>query len=692
MSDSKNPKNRNKKASKNKYSSLPALAFDVLRVVPESTKPTNNTRNDRLTDLIIVFLVFGIALWVRFWVSSLIGLEGVYGTHFNIPINEEDTLGIGKYLGVDPGTSVESEGYNDYGHYYIGYVKAFVDEKWNPYSGKLDPNDPKDTLNGYVYGPVYIYSIAFGKMFFDISAEDSIIWSNIIFDSASYSMVYILAKRVTGNIVAMVVAILGSLSPIAVYYTSVRFLNAPQMNFFTLVFIYFFLEHRDTFAMFFLAAASLTKQFPMFLLMPIGFFIVRRYGFLKGVAIYLLFFVFMLLLSVPWILLTPIAYTTKLFLPGQGKPAINCPKGGEATNLVNGELNLESCKNYTDAIANGSTPNPDDIQISSFGEFLFPLINNHTIFFGSLLLISLVGFTGYDYMEKNPKLYYRFFAAFFGIGHATIARGIYKYYLSFLIPLFILALVPGNLKHSPNIRVGAALHRSWRTWLNSKYRLGPITKAYWLYFLVLVASTLGIFWTLDLIVSLFTSSSGYHNLWIFILSGLALFFIIKPGSSLDNELEDSTPLLHNKRKDSINLIIIFSIAYGLKIIAKEYFNNDKDTLIRNQMILIFFLVSFLALPYFQISVTKSKFVVTNFTFSYSQVIMDIIGLVLAFYVINLFNIEIFLIHRYLTSSAVLAFSIFILGLMGTEVWGSYFKVYGNAYRKFMGIYNRSKQY
>ena len=261
--------------------------------------------------------------------------------------------------------------------------------------------------------------------------------------------------------------------------------------------------------------------------------------------------------------------------------------------------------------------------------------------------------------------------------------------MTFLIPLFILAVVPGNLKHSPNIRLGATLNRSWTTWLSKKYRLGPITKEYWFYFLVLVASTLGIFWTLDLIISLFTTPSGYRNIWLFVLSGLALLFIIKPGNYQETELSDSIPILQIKRKDSINLIIVFSIAYGLKIIAKEYFNHNEDTIMRNQVILIFFLISFMALPYFQNMVTKSKLIIPNFTFSYSQVIMDLIGLILAFYVINLFNIEIFLIHRYRTSSLVLAFSLFIMGTMGTEVWASYFKVYSNAYNKLKRIYLRS---
>ncbi|MHA2275132.1 MAG: glycosyltransferase family 39 protein, partial [Candidatus Kariarchaeaceae archaeon] len=307
MSKSKVSEKDKIKISKESRSTLPNLAFDILRVVPDSTHPTNHPKADRLSDLLIMLFIFGIALWIRFWVKSIV--EGAYGNQFAIVINQQDSFGIGEYLGVAPGTQIPTESYNDYNHYYIDYVNAFVDQGWNPYSGNIEPDD---VLNGYVYGPIYIYSISIGKAWFNLSAQDSIIWSNIIFDSATYCMVYVLAKRVTGNVVAMVMSILASLSPIAIFYANVRVLNAPQMNFFVLVFIYFFLEHRDTTAMFFLAVASLTKQFPIFLLMPVGFLLVRRHGFLKGVAIYLFFFIFAALISVPWILLTPDAYFVKL--------------------------------------------------------------------------------------------------------------------------------------------------------------------------------------------------------------------------------------------------------------------------------------------------------------------------------------------------------------------------------------------
>ena len=71
MSDPKLFISRGRQTKQNRYRSLPTLAFDALRVVPEPTQPTKNRRNDRLTDLIIIFLVFGIALWIRFWVKAV---------------------------------------------------------------------------------------------------------------------------------------------------------------------------------------------------------------------------------------------------------------------------------------------------------------------------------------------------------------------------------------------------------------------------------------------------------------------------------------------------------------------------------------------------------------------------------------------------------------------------------------------
>ena len=293
-------------------------------------------------------------------------------------------------------------------------------------------------------------------------------------------------------------------------------------------------------------------------------------------------------------------------------------------------------------------------------------------------------------MEKNPKLYYRFFAAFFGIAHATIARGIYKYYLTFLIPLFILALIPGDVNHSLNLRLGAKLNRAWNTWISPKYRIGTVTKEYWIYFLILSLCTLGVIWFIDLTVSLFTTTQGYHNVWVLILSSLAILFIMKPGTIPKDEFQDKENIINYKRKESIALIVIFTMVYGMKLIAEQYFADNDAALTKHMLIGLTLLILFMYLPSIQNSVTKTNLIYPYINFSYSQIILDLISIGLIFFVVNLFHVELILINRFFTTTIVLAFSIFILGLMGSEVWGSYFKIYINAYNKFRRLYQLSQ--
>ena len=643
-------------------------AWDVLRVTPESQKPVKNKKSDRLTDLLAALFIFGIALWVRFWIRNAF-YNAYPAPGFNLLIADGDPLGIGKFFGLKSGQTLNSEGYVDYTYYYIPYVQAYTDKHWNPYAGNLADGD---VLNAYVYGPWYIYFISFGRMFFHLSVTDSIIWSNVVFDSLCYVMVYLLAKRVTGNVIAMFAAVLGSFSPIALYYANIIVLNAPSMTFFTLVFIYFFLEHRDRTAAFFLVFALLNKQFPLFLAMPFGFWLVRRNGFLKGVIIFLNGFVYAILLSIPWILMTPQAYIRQLFLAGGGKTFLSCPEGGEAPNLVAGEMDPGAC-------ASSHT-----VAITPFGKFLFFYINHHYIFFGSLFILAWVGFTAYDKMEKDPKLYYKFFAAYFALAHATIARGIYKYYLTFMIPLIILALIPGDKDHSFNIRIGRLLHNGWSKWIDPENRNRPASISYWLLFFVLLLGTISIFVIIELGVSLF-AVGNYHRVWTVGLSIIALVLIIFPGGSAELE---KPKLMEYNTKSSVFLIMIFIFGYLLKQVFTTYFNHNKSQLNKYTNIIIALVALYFIIPYLLAYVSGEKTIDSHFTLEYGQLILDIFGLYLYYKVLLLFNLQIMLADRFYTTTIMLTYGIFFMALLGEEVWSTFVSVPRNAITRFIKLWER----
>ena len=630
------------------------LLSDTIRVVPADSKPINNLNNDRLTDLLAILFIFGIAMFIRLYVRFVFDEFYTSRSTFNITIPETDPLGVGPYTGTDTGQAVNSEGYGDFYAYYIDYVNAFVNG-WNPYSGH---QNPEDRLNGYVYGPFYIYFIALGSILFDLNAFDSIVYSNIIFDSLSYVMVYILLKRVTGNVISFIAALIGSFSPVSLFYMAIKGLNAPMMNFFFLLFLYYYLEKKDTRSMMILAIATLTKQFPLFFALPAGFWMMRRYGILKGISFILLFIFFVLLFSLPWIIYSPVLYFLRLFAPGDGKTRYICPKNSEATNLVHGAL-AEACS--------GQNPGAEipASELSMSVKMLFFLVNGHFIFFAYVILLGLLAFTSYDYMEKNPHLYFRFVAGYFFMLHATIARGIYKYYLAFLIPLMILALVPGVSDKSLNIKIGKAIHHGFSQWINPKNRSKPASFRYWFGFSVLISSIISVFYLIDISISLFATTLQYRILWRVILFPIVILTIIYP-SNIKSSVLENDKLKIIVKNSILFLILIIPSSYFLHKLAKIYFEDNIDALSNHLIIagivtIIFSLVIFIGIIIFD-EHNNHKLINGDI----EQFIIDIIILAIAFIVINYFNIQVLTVFRYYTSSLVFAFGILFFRIIGNR--------------------------
>jgi len=639
------------------------LTFDLLRVTPEPPEDQKFYKSDRLTDFLIVLFIFGIAMWFRFVLRAIfIKTYGIYV--FDIKIDESDPFGFGSFLGIAPGSVVNTEGYHDFYVYYIPYVKAYS-EGWNPYTGGQVAGDH---IGGYVYGPFYMISIAIGKLWFGMNATDSIVFSNIILDSLTYVMVYIILKKFTGNIIALIFALAGSFSPISFFYIAYRGLNAPIMNFSFMLFVYFYLEKRDNLSMFFLAFSILTKQFPLFMAMPVGFWMVRRYGFSKGVSYYLRFFIFLLVLSVPFILWTPIRYIFKLFLPGGGKAVMQCPSGAEAPNLFHGSLPYEACFN-----ANGDEIPLQTQYLTPLHSILFGLVNSHILFFGSLILIAWIGFTGYHFLEERPRLYLVFIAAYYGLAHATIARGIYKYYITFLVPLFLMALVVGDRHKSLHLRLGYLLHRGWSTWINPRYRQKEATISFWLFFLVLVLATVGTFWLVFAAISMFTFNTNTKFLWQVLLIPVTLFVIIKPGPLPEEKKEEFVST------DGYLLQILSYVLVGiiggvfLYKVAMRYFNSNTAFITNVAMILGISLI-FSLIPLFSQIVTKKKNLWSPFTFNPLQLLMDGIGIFLVVQFMIFFNVQVLTINRLYPTLFLLLVSFIPMGLLGKDIWLSGIRV------------------
>ncbi|MCY3411677.1 MAG: hypothetical protein INQ03_08610 [Candidatus Heimdallarchaeota archaeon] len=649
------------------------LFLDTLRVIPTQYKVTKQVHHDKLSDLLAILLVFGVAVFVRFYVRDI--FISNYGDHlFYMVIPEGDPYGIGAYTGIAVGDTLYLEGYDDFHYYYLDYVNYLL-EGWNPYSGSITPDDH---LGGYVYGPFYIYSISIGKAWFDLSAYDSIVYSNIVFDSLCYVLVYILAKRITGNVIALFVALLGSFSPIALFYANIRGLNAPAMTFFALVFVYYYLERKDGRAIFFLALATMTKQFPLFFALPMGFWMMRRYGIIKGIALILLFVFDVILLSLPWILYTPRDFVIKYFLPGGGKDQLVCPQGGEATNLVHGGL-VDICAGNEGKLV------PDSLA-PGYVNVMDILVNNHLLFFFLVFVFGWIAFTSYDYLEQDHKYYMRFQAAFYTIVHATIARGIYKYYLTMLVPFILLAFTPGNPAKSMNLRLGAMLNRSFSSYFDPKNRIRKPDPYYWIGFLILLIGVFSIFWVISASVTLFTQTMIYYKVWMVILIPLSLYTIYKPSPLGFEETDEQISFDTLNSNLPVGLILGSISLYYLMKVAQVYFSDEQDYR-SNMYIIVGIVIIFLILPQVEKLAFKKQSTFNFFQLNLEQLVKDIIFLLIGFIVINFFHIEVLTINRLQTTTVVLFMAVVLTGMLEGEVLLSTYKVPVNAFRKYMIIRN-----
>ncbi len=473
---------------------------EFVRATPEKSVPPKQARQDRLTDLLFVLLIFSVSYWLKFFVVEY--YLGIFGDNnaFRYVNGKDELYWLTNLFGWEQGGIYEVEGYADFDFYYIPYVDNFS-VGWNPYEGSSTATFNPERMDGYVYGPLYIFFISIGKMYFGLTAEQSVWVSNIVFDSLCSVMVYVLGKRYTGNVIAFIAAMFNSVVPISLFYANIYGLNTPQMTFFALLYLWFFLEHHDTLGFAVLAMGFMTKQFPLLFAMPALMFMVRRYGWLRGISFLIVFIMWSLLFSLPYIVVTPTLFIIKLFLAGrapEGVPTYEYleQNQGIAPNLVSSAVGNQ---NY------------------DFALFLDPLVNSQLLFVGSLFVFSYFGFSAYRIMEERPYLYLRFAAAFYFLAHGTIARGIYKYYTPFLIPFLILALIPYTPNGSPHIRLGHFVKLGFNTWLDPKYRLQKPSLTYWGLFLVLIGSLTGIILSIDWMVSLFVDDLIMRNVWKFFI-------------------------------------------------------------------------------------------------------------------------------------------------------------------------------
>jgi hypothetical protein len=327
------------------------------------------------------------------------------------------------------------EAYGDASYYYEPYLLAFKYENWNPYAGGNYEDDP---LHGYAYGPLFIFGLYFLSLFvglFNPGMERSMVvyqsvkWTHIAFDSLCVVLIYLIIinfnsfkeKNVKKHTLGFLGGVIFLFMPINLLYVDSVFLNTPQMCFFTLLSYFLFMKNKYKTSAFFLSIAWLSKQMPLFLLIP-WFLIIWKKDSLKEALLDFVvpFVITTFILSLAWIFISPVSYAWRVFGPGKPLNFVDLDHPRHTVTLAHSFLFLGSQG------------------LASF----YAIINSYMIPF--IIFYALACFISYfngKIIGENES-YFTILTTWIIINtHLFISRGVYKYYNAFITPFIVLSIL-----------------------------------------------------------------------------------------------------------------------------------------------------------------------------------------------------------------------------------------------------------
>jgi hypothetical protein len=324
------------------------------------------------------------------------------------------------------------EAYSDASYYYEPYLSSFRYDNWNPYAGGDGP------LNGYAYGPMFIYGLYFISIFMglfnpgmekDLVVTESIKWTHITFDALSVVLIYIIIislksfkdQREKKHILGVFGSLVFLFMPINLLYVDSIFLNTPQMTFFTLLSFFLFLREKYRLSAFILTIAWLSKQMPLFLVIPWFFIIWKKKSLKEALVDFIaIFLVTTLIISIPWLFLSPKDYVWRVFGPGKPLSTVDFDHLSYTVSLAHSFLLFGSA-----GFANF---------YSTINKYMIPFV----VFY--LLIVLFAYFNG----EKigNDESQFTIFTTWIIINtHLFISRGVYKYYNAFITPFVVISFL-----------------------------------------------------------------------------------------------------------------------------------------------------------------------------------------------------------------------------------------------------------
>ncbi|MHA1505138.1 MAG: hypothetical protein ACTSPT_08120 [Candidatus Heimdallarchaeota archaeon] len=369
----------------------------------------------------VIFALTAIGMFVR--VLLAYNIRDQYGFGSDIIWNRYVPFNLG----------VPFRGFSDFRYYYVAWITAWYENDWYPYQW-TEPfvNNP---LNSYSYPPLFLYFLI--SVWRPGMTEFWMAFPMILADAACAGVVYLILKNIIKNEHAGGIALFGgflmAVAPINIIYDGLYWLNPGPVTLLTLITFYFATKSKWWQAFFWLALATMTKQNALFFTYPLFMAMlgekIRKKSIKESVIESLfnaLLFVFILILvSVPWIFISPIEYGRHMMFPG---------KQIEITTDV-----------YIDPAGNDCVSFPWSLLALGFPDWIikFASFGTYSMFF--MILISSIISVFMMWRAYNKKSdgieFYEWISVYMIYTHIFMPRGVYKFYTAYFVPIILIALI-----------------------------------------------------------------------------------------------------------------------------------------------------------------------------------------------------------------------------------------------------------
>ncbi|MEA2070641.1 MAG: hypothetical protein U9O98_05055 [Asgard group archaeon] len=376
--------------------------------------------HDKSLDLAIIFLLISIALFIRILLAYQFRKEYGYGSPSIIWNNNLPFTFSNVYV----------EGFADFMAYYQPWIRGWYEENWYPYVFQ----EPYNALDYYSYPPVFLYFLV---LTWRPGMTDFWMAFPMVFaDAACAGVVYLIVKNILkkdyARGVGIFAGVLMALAPINVVYDGIYWLNPGPVTLLTLIAFYFAIKRKWWQAFFWLAIASMTKQNALFFTYPLFFVMLGQKtreksiweAIIESIGNALVYVLVVLILSVPWIFLTPFEYGRHMLFPGRSIEL--------TTDIVDPPIN--DCVSFARSLYALAFPGWI-LRIVALGNYsMIWMILSATIIAVFLLWRS--------YSNKlDGTGFFEWIAAYTIFTHIFMPRGVYKFYTAYYVPMILIALI-----------------------------------------------------------------------------------------------------------------------------------------------------------------------------------------------------------------------------------------------------------